>query len=204
MYKGKKFIAADDVSVVQLMRDYPFAILMCVDEMHLPVATQIPFLVEERADGLHLVGHVMRKTDHWQAMKSNPSVRVLFTGPHAYISASWYTNPLQASTWNYMTVQATGKVEFLDADGLRDVLEKVTIYFENAGSSALYANIDESYIQQHLTAIEAIDIKVEELTHTFKLSQNKDPETFSRIIDQLENGNEEQRLLAAQMMKHRQ
>lgn len=203
MYKINYFTSADEVSVIQLMKSNAFAVLMCVDENHLPVATQIPFLIDEREDGIHLLGHVMRKSDHWSAMKQHPHVKVLFTGPHAYISASWYTDPRQASTWNYMSVQASGSLTFLNDEGLKDVLEKTTSHYEPTGSVAGYREMDESYISKHLQAIEAFDIKVEKLEHTFKLSQNKDAETFANIISELEKGNSEQQHLAGEMKKHR-
>lgn len=38
---------------------------------------------------------------------------VIFTGPHCYVSASWYVTKNVASTWNYMDVHAKGKINLL-------------------------------------------------------------------------------------------
>jgi len=80
-----------------------------------PVATQVPLFIDINEDGkILLSGHIMRKTDHHKAFEKNENVLVLFTGPHSYVSASWYTAPQTASTWNYMTVHVKGKISLLD------------------------------------------------------------------------------------------
>ena len=92
-----------------------------------PVATQVPVFIDEKEDKLFLSGHIMRNTDHHKAFEQNPNVLAVFTGPHTYVSASWYSDKQQASTWNYMSVHAKGKLKFLEEQALLDVLKRLPI-----------------------------------------------------------------------------
>ena len=78
-----------------------------------------------------MIGHMMKSTDHHKAFLYNPNVFVVFTGDHSYVSATWYSNPHQASTWNYMSVHVKGVMSFLNEQGLEDILRKTTLHFEN-------------------------------------------------------------------------
>jgi transcriptional regulator len=124
MYNPAYVKEKDKDAVVAFMRQYPFVILTGCDSNNRPVATHIPILIEEKEGKLFLYGHVQRKTDHHLALEHNPQVMAIFAGPHAYISASWYTNHQVASTWNYMSVHAAGTLRFLDDNGLLDILTK--------------------------------------------------------------------------------
>jgi transcriptional regulator len=80
----------------------------------LPMATQVPVLIDEReGDRLLLRGHMMKNTDHHRAFEKNNEALCVFSGAHTYVSARWYSNPQTGSTWNYMSVHARGKIRFL-------------------------------------------------------------------------------------------
>ncbi|MBY0536648.1 MAG: FMN-binding negative transcriptional regulator [Chitinophagaceae bacterium] len=203
MYHLSYFKSSNGSALIQLMKTYPFATLIGAHN-GTPVATQVPVLVEERADGLYLTGHIMRKQDHHLAFLENPKALFLFSGPHAYISASWYPQPAQASTWNYLTVHARGEMKFLDENGLMEVLQKLSLHFESDSSQAtVYNNLSDTYKLPLLKAIIAFEMKVDDLQHVFKLSQNKDEQTFNAIVERLEAGSEEEVKLAAFMKAER-
>src|SRR5688572_13312256 len=96
-----------EIGVVKaFMQQHPFITLCGCDADGNPVVTHVPVLLREENDTLFLHGHIMKKTDHHLAFEQNPHVLAVFTGAHTYVSASWYSNPLSGSTWNYMTVHA--------------------------------------------------------------------------------------------------
>jgi len=194
-----------DIEVVKaFMRSNPFAMLIGCDANSEPVATQIPLLTEERDGELFLLGHVQRKTDHHLVLEQNPSVLAVFTGPHTYISASWYTNPQTASTWNYVSVHAKGELRFLPDEELLNILSRTTAYFENnRHSPALVEKMPEEYVSKMMKAIVGFEIKVTGLDNVFKLSQNRNEESFTRIIDELEKQDEQAQSIA-QMMRRKQ
>jgi transcriptional regulator len=188
MYNLPYFKEADKGIVLEFIRDNPFAFLCGCDELHKPIATQVPILVEEREDKIFLYGHMMRQTDHCKAFELNDSVLSVFTGPAKYVSATWYSNPQQASTWNYLSVHLHGKIRFLDAQGLSEILRKTTLHFENNNdnSSTVFDNLPPAYRDSLLPLIIGFEIQVMKMDNVFKLSQNKDKESYYNIIRQLE------------------
>lgn len=113
MYKLPYFTDTDDQKFVEMMQKNPFAFITGILN-GFPVATHIPLQVEKQNATLILTGHIMTGTDHHKAFLQNENVLVIFTGPHCYVSASWYVKKNVASTWNYMDVQIKGKVKFTD------------------------------------------------------------------------------------------
>jgi transcriptional regulator len=138
----------------------------------------------------------MRKQLHTIAFENSQKVLVVFTGNNTYISASNYENPASASTWNYKAVHCKGSLQFVDSNGLINILTKLTHQFEqNSNSPALVEKMDNAYLEQHTKAIIGFEIEVLDVQHIFKLSQNKTPETRINIINSLQqsgNKNDEQ------------
>ena len=139
----------------------------------------------------------MRKTDHHLAFEKNENVLVLFTGPHCYISAAWYNNPQSASTWNYMTVHAIGKMTFTDDEGTYEAIKSLTNKYEGTETKAAFNNMPAEYVMPLLKAIVGFSIEVESLENVFKLSQNKEDEEQLNIINKLRNRNEKDDALIA-------
>lgn len=182
------------------MREFPFATLCGTDGQGRPVATQVPLFTDERDGHLILSGHIMKGTDHHQAFVAHPQALVLFTGPQAYVSASWYADPAQASTWNYLTVHARGPITFLDEGALIHLLQRTTDHFEGSPDSpASFAGLDPDYVNRLAKAIVAFEVKVEEMDHVFKLSQNRDEATIRNIISRLDEGDVDAKRIADAM-----
>ena len=189
--------------LLDFIKQHPFATVIG-SANNIPAATQIPLLIEERGAKLVFKGHFMRNTDHHKACEENANVLCLFTGAHSYVSASHYTNPQTASTWNYMSIQARGKMQFKDHKELLTILEETTRLFENNDQSpASYPKLPKEYIEKLATAIIGFEIEVSELDSTFKLSQNRDEPSFQRIIDHLNTGAWNARVIADEMKKRK-
>lgn len=181
------FKEPDREVLLAFMRQYPFVLLTGVNELQQPVATHVPVFTDVHEDAIIITGHIMRKTDHHRAFENNSNVLAVFNGPNAYVSASWYVDPRQASTWNYMTVHASGQIRFLSEDELYALLKRTTQHFEQDQTvPSFLEQLPESYVAEHMKAIVAFEIKVEKLEHVFKLSQNRDEESYDSIIKQLE------------------
>lgn len=203
MYNLPHYKEKDAAIVLAFMKEHPFAMLTGVDEEQKPVATQIPFLFVEREGQLFLRGHIMKGNDHHKAFSTNKNVLVLFTGAHTYVSASWYTNPQQGSTWNYMTVHAKGEMSFLPDEELPGLLNELTSYYEKEESPALFKHIPDEYISRMVKAIVAFEIKVTAIEHVFKLSQNRDQQSFENILEKLFAGDADARAVANEMRKRK-
>lgn len=204
MYQLPYFKEQNFDEVLAFMKAHPFAVLTGVDAQQRPVATQVPLLIRQEAGRITFRGHIMRNTDHHKAFQQNAQVLALFTGPHTYVSASWYTDPQQGSTWNYITVQARGALRFLEEAALREILRDTTTHFEGSPHTpGAYATLPEEYIAKLVKAIVAIEIEVTEIENVFKLSQNRDEKSYDHITHQLKAGSADAQTIAAEMEKRR-
>jgi transcriptional regulator len=205
MYNLPYFKENDPKLVLEFIHQHPFAFMAGCDENSKPVATQIPVFIEEREGSLYLSGHMMKHTDHHKAFEKNPEVLCVFTGHNTYVSATWYANPHQASTWNYMSVHIKGKIKFLEEEALVEVLRKTSLHFENGNvhSTTAYDNLPDAYRSRLIKAIVAFEVEVESIDNVFKLSQNKDKESYQHIIENLNGQNGEAKTIAEEMDKRK-
>lgn len=186
MYNLPQFKEPDAQVILDFVKQHPFAMLIGVDASNKPVATQVPVFIDERDGQLFLTGHIQRKTDHHKAFEKNPNVLAIFAGAHTYVSASWYEDKQQASTWNYMSVHAKGELRFLTDEELYEVLKRTTHHFENnPHSPALVEKMSDEYVESNMKAIVAFEVEVKELNHVFKLSQNRDEKSYNNVVDEL-------------------
>ena len=202
MYNLSYFKEKDNEVVLKFIHEHPFAFLTGYTESK-PIATQVPVFIEERDGKFFLTGHMMKGTDHHKAFEKNPNVLAVYTGPHTYVSASWYSNPHQASTWNYISVHVKGVLQFLKEEGLIDVLRKTTLHFENGNlhSPTVFDNLPEDYVNKLIKMIIAFEIEVTGIDNVFKLSQNHDAEDYHRITEKLQKQGSDAKYIAEEMKK---
>lgn len=188
------------------MEEHPFAFLTGSYLSGEQVATQIPVLVEERGGELYVQGHIMRKTDHHKAFIENPKALLVFTGPHCYVSATCYSKPGTASTWNYMSIHVSGQLRFMEDQELVSFMKKLTLKFEgeNNQSQTIYDNLPSSFLDKMMPAIVGFEIKAEKIDNVFKLSQNRDEASYLNIITKLESLGGDSASIAKEMKKRKE
>jgi transcriptional regulator len=203
MYNLSYFTDNNTENWMNLIEEFPFAVLTGSFLNGKQVATQIPFILVEKEGEMYIQGHIMKHTDHYKAFIENKQALVIFTGPDTYVSASWYTNPHQGSTWNYMSVHISGEVNFLSNNELKELMCKMTLKFENQNqnSPTFIENLDPTYIDTMFEAIVGIELKLDKVHPIFKLSQNKDEETYHSIIERLSELGENSKRIALEMKK---
>lgn len=189
MYRHSYYTEQDERIVLEFMQKNPFAIVTGILN-GLPVATHIPLEIKKENKDLFLTGHIMKETDHYNAFLQNENVLVIFTGPHCYVSASWYVTKNVASTWNYMDVHAKGKIKVTDDEGTKKIIENLTNQYEPYESEAAFHKLPQEYVNRMSKAIIGFHIKVESLENVFKLSQNRDEVTKKKIIENLQKTND--------------
>ncbi len=200
MYNLPYFKEQDAAVVLKFIRENPFAFLCGCDATNKPVASQVPVFIDEKDGKLFLSGHIMKNTDHHKAFLQNPNVLAVFTGAHTYVSASWYADNKQASTWNYISVHARGELKFLDEQALSNVLKRTTNHFENnPHSGSNFEDLPETYVQKLIKAIVAFEVEVKHIDNVFKLSQNRDEQSYHNIIGKLGNQDADGKKIADEM-----
>jgi transcriptional regulator len=179
MYLPKHFAEERPEVLHGLIRSRPLATLVTLSAEGL-VANSLPLLLVPDVGGrLLLQGHVARANPVWRESLPGVDVLALFQGDDAYISPSWY--PAKAEhgrvvpTWNYVTVQARGRLRFIDdAAWLKDFLDRLTL--EHEGSRvAPWAMSDApvDYIKKMLAAVVGLELEVTQLVGKWKASQNQ-------------------------------
>lgn len=205
MYNFSYFKEKDRQAILDFMEENPFAFLTGSKLSGEQVATQIPILLEERDGELFLQGHIMRNTDHYKAFVENPKALLVFTGPNAYVSASWYSDPQIGSTWNYMSVHVKGQIDFMPEAELIEFMKKLTLKFEkgNTQSPTAFDNLPDEFLKKMMPAIVGFEIKADKIDNVFKLSQNRDEKSYLNIISKLEEEGGNSALVANEMQKRK-
>jgi transcriptional regulator len=198
MYVPPAFAVADRAWARRLIARYPFGSLVtCTAEY--PLVSHIPMIAEEREGALWILGHVARANPHAQAILAEASAALVFNGPHAYISASWYEQPYQTvPTWNYETVHVSGTLQETDA---WRVVELLSAAFEEGRTPSWDPQrLDSRYREKQLEGIIAFTMRAERLYAKAKLSQNRTSVDRQRVIEKLmQSANETDRECAREM-----
>lgn len=165
------------------MQRYSFATIITADN-NVPVATHLPFLVEQRDDQVVLLSHFARANPQASAIIDKP-VLVIFTEPHAYISPANYEKETNVPTWNYLAVHAYGKARLLtDGEETAGLLAKMINNYE-AGYLQQWNSLPDDYKQKMMRGIVAFEIIVDDLQGKQKLSQNRSALERDNIISTL-------------------
>lgn len=206
MYSFSYFKEKDKSAILDFLETYPLAFLTGSFKSGQQVATQVPVLMEEREGDLYFQGHIMRNTDHHKALQENNNALLVFSGPNCYVSASWYSNPQIGSTWNYMSVHVQGEVKFMSEEELKNLMQKFTLKFEkgNTASKTIYDNLPAQFLDKMMPAILGFEIKADKLDNVFKLSQNRDEESYLNIISKLKKRDAYSQMIAEEMLKRKE
>jgi transcriptional regulator len=102
-----------------------------------------------------------------------------------------------------MSVHVKGQLRFLDEQGLMEVLKKTSLHFENNNetSPTVFDNLNEEYTSRLMKAIVAFEIEVEAIDTVFKLSQNRDKESYHNIIEKLREQDADAKAVSDEMTK---
>lgn len=203
MYDHPDYKDKDPEAISKFIETYPLAVLSGCDRGYHPVATQVPVLLEKEGDKQFLRGHMIKGATHHKAFAENPLVMLVFPGPQSYVSATWCAKKQSASTWNYMSVQATGEIRFLGEEALRAIMQKSTLHFEGGDSNSptVFRNLDPAYVEHLMKYIIAFEVRVDSMDHVFKLSQDQDAGCYKSIIRELKKGDPNAKMVAGEMEK---
>jgi transcriptional regulator len=200
MYIPPYYREKDHQILVSFMKAHNFANLVSVAD-NIPIATHLPFVLEERDEKLFLVSHMAKANPQWESFNEN-ELLVIFQGPHAYISPDHYEKQQNVPTWNYIAVHAYGKAKIIDdPTDVWNLMERTIHNFEEK-FFAQWKSLSPEYVSGMLKAIVAFEIEVTRLDGKFKLSQNKTKNEQQHIISSFEKSEDSvQREIAKEMKK---
>lgn len=178
MYTPAHFNETRTELLHQLVREHPLGLLVTLGEQGLD-ANPVPFLLEVDASGQAVLrAHVARANPVWREARTDVDTLVVFQGPQAYISPNWYAtkaeNGKAVPTWNYITVQARGRLVVRDDSAwLRELVTRLTQRHEAAQPLPwAVSDAPPDYIDAMLRAIVGIEIPLASLQGKWKMSQN--------------------------------
>jgi transcriptional regulator len=205
VYLPPAFTETRPAVLVEHIERHDFGLLVSNGEAGL-VASHIPFLIERDADKLHLHGHLARPNPQVGGLAQASEVLAIFSGPHAYISPSWYASSPAVPTWNYVDIHAYGTVRLIeDADWLRALLRRLSERHEARNPVPWrMQDLPETYLQGMLNGIIGFDIAVTRLEGKFKLSQNRPAADRPLVIAALERQSDANALAVARLMRERE
>lgn len=201
MYIPKYFKVENVDEILDFVQKNSFGTIVTT-EQEKPIATHLPLGFNKKGDDYYITGHVSFGNPQWRTFETCQDVLVMFQGPHAYISSSWYGHE-DVPTWNYQAVHIYGKASILERD---ELIEELTImmekYEKHRENPILWDNLSPQLLERQLKAIVGFKIKVEDIQAAYKLSQNRNDTDYMNIIDQLQNeGDPDSEQLAAAMKK---
>jgi transcriptional regulator len=202
MYTPTPFRVTDDVRLHELMRDHPFAALVSTDGDELQI-THLPFVIDpERAEQGVLLAHMARANPHWRHFDGKREATVIFTGPHAYISPSWYADPHTVPTWNYAAVHVHGRPGIIsDKSRARGVLERLVAEHEAPLNPPWTMDKTEPDVDRQLEYIVAFEMEITRLEGKFKFNQNRPHADRQGVIDTLAGNDDPLQRAVAQTMR---
>ncbi len=186
MYINPKNIWEDEPEIVDFLKKNAFATLVSQVDGR-PWATHLPFVLDQNPSGEAILhGHLAKANLQWKSLPENEEVLVIFQGPHAYISSSWY-NHENVPTWNYLSVHVYGKIRIIEGEELMNHLKSlVDVYEEDRPNRVRVETMSEAYVESQLRALVGFEIKIEEVQASAKLSQNRDDVNYHHIVKKLD------------------
>ena len=202
MYRLRHYDIDDTSALHRLMREESFALLVTASE-GVPAASHLPLLLDTDSGGTdRLLGHMAKANPQWKDFDGETETMVMFWGPHAYISPTWYESEKVVPTWNYVTVHAYGKPRVLSSpDDARDVLARLTTAHESdATGNWSMDRLPPEYVEKMINGIVAFEMPIDRLEGKFKLNQKSQaPDREGAIKGLRETGNPEAQEVARLM-----
>ncbi|MNF28530.1 Protease synthase and sporulation protein PAI 2 [compost metagenome] len=163
-------------------------------------ATHIPLELDSNKEGKQILhGHLSKENPQWKGFAENDEILAVFSGPHSYISSSWYDHE-NVPTWNYIAVHVYGKIKILEGEAVIESLKKLTDKYEAQSENPVRVENLSKKTMLQTRGIIAFEIEITEIQATKKMSQNRDDKNYKNIITQLEKTENTQAVAVAKEM----
>ena len=163
----------------ELVRRHPLGTLVTLGATGLE-ANHVPFALDPEPGPLGtLRAHVARANPVWRDISDKTEALVVFQGPQAYVTPSWYATKQETGkvvpTYNYIVVHAYGMLRAIDdADWLHRFVGRLTDRFESSREKPwAVGDAPPDFISAQVRAIVGIEIPLTRLVGKWKVSQNR-------------------------------
>ncbi len=202
MYIPKKFKVTNVNEIRDFIQENSFGTIVTTEQGK-PIATHLPLLLNKKGDNYYITGHMAYANPQWKTFEGeNENVLVMFQGPHAYISSSWYEHE-NVPTWNYQAVHVYGTASIMNEQELEaDLIGLLQKYELHRTNAILWENLS-AQTKKQIKGIVGFKIKIKEVQAAYKLSQNRNEEDYHNIIEKLSAEADINSKALADVMKNR-
>ncbi len=163
----------------RLVREQPLGLLISAGPAGL-LANPVPFVLHaEPGRTAVLECHLSVANPQWREFVGGREVLVVFQGPQAYVTPSWYPAKREhgkvVPTWNYVVAQLRGTAQLVD-DGtwlLRHLNELTEQNERGSAEPWQVADAPDGFLAAQLKGIKGVRIEVSSAEGKWKLSQNR-------------------------------
>lgn len=192
MYEPTHFVEADIGKLHGFIRSFPLGLLISSDASGVQ-ANPLPFILDSDSGEKGLLrAHLARANLQWQHIEGGSEVLVVFQGPDAYVTPSWYATKKEhgkvVPTWNYVMVQVRGTVKVVhDMDWLHAQISALTGLHEGGRADAwALSDAPQHYIEMQKRGIVGLEISITDIRGKWKVSQNRSHEDQVGVADGLD------------------
>jgi transcriptional regulator len=200
MYVPPHFAVHDLATLHDFIDRHPFGLLISSHDQK-PFGTHLPLLLD-RSSGTQgtIRGHVARQNPQWENM-AGQELLIVFNGPHAYVSPTWYQAERVVPTWNFVAVHVYGQARLMqDTDDLVALLRDLTDTFERDMPAPWTFDPTDPFVRKLATQVVGFRIEIDRIEGKSKLNQNHPPERRQRVIDALRRQDYEDARRIAELM----
>jgi len=182
------FEPRSEADLLRLIDEYPLAWVVSVGGAVGIGATPLPLLAETNATGQieALFGHFALANPQVAQLRADPRAKILFTGPHGYISPEAVSQPGWAPTWNYAIAQFDVEVEFRPQENDSALERLVTRMERDRRIPWTVAKMGERYALLAPRVI-AFRAHVRSKMGRFKLGQDESAQTLAELLAALDD-----------------
>ena len=200
MYVPPAFAETDRSRLFDFIEANSFGLLISRVEQTVE-ATHLPLLLARDA-GPHgrIVGHMARANRQWRSL-TGQDVLCVFSGPHAYVSPSWYEAADTVPTWNYVAVHAYGTCRVVaDLEKTAQIVADYVATYESSMPKPWRLDRSTSYFQKLVKAIVGFHVDIHRIEGKWKLGQNHPAERREKAARALAASDEAKAQSIAQLM----
>ncbi|TMU84530.1 FMN-binding negative transcriptional regulator [Bacillus sp. BHET2] len=198
MYIPKEFAIQDEDILFTIIDENSFATVFSHHNGK-PFATHLPLYLDRETHFIY--GHFAKANPQWGDC-AGQEILVVFQGPHAYISPSWYETNQTVPTWNYVAVHVYGQIELIESDAENvQALASLVDKYEHPHSSYSLTEVDENVSEGLRKGIVGFKILITSIEGKAKLSQNHPLDRQQLVINLLEQSQSENGKAIASLMK---
>lgn len=190
----------------ELIRAHPLGLLVAHAADGLD-ANHIPFVLDAGAgERGTLRCHVARPNPLWSNLASGGECLVVFQGPQAYVTPSWYPTKRETGrvvpTWNYAAVHCWGRPRVIeDIAWLSAQIDALTRQQEAPRAEPWgVTDAPEVYIAAQLRGIVGIEIPIARIEGKWKASQNRSEADRAGVVAGLQSNHPMDRAMADTMV----